>query len=441
MTLRSFLECGWSSISEELEEGSFVGGSATTDAKSRKMRVGFGKSALVVMASLALFPSVAAGQIGPAVSGVTGSANDATAAFFSPAGITRLDQSQLVVQTALVLTESKFDVDTATESGGNGDNDLSIAGIPGLYYVRPLNERWSLGLSLTVPSGIGFDYGTNWSGRYHVTETTLAFVAGQAVAAYEFTDKLSLAAGPYLMFVASETKAEVNNPGPDDGDVTLDESGADIGFVLGAMYQFTDSTRLGLTYRSELKPDLDGTPTIHNVDPLLRETLAAADLLGTEVKVDFVVPAMLQVGLYTELSDRWSTTGDVTWIDMSEFGITKISVEEDNVSVDSSFQDMWIASTGLKYQYEQDRAVSVGAMYATSAATDGRRTAALPLDRVIGLGVGLDFPFHDRPWHVNLNYFDLGDGDLSENGGPLTGDFSGSFARNWALMLDIQVQF
>jgi long-subunit fatty acid transport protein len=57
------------------------------------------------------------------------------------------------------------------------------------------------------------------------------------------------------------------------------------------MYEFTDSTRIGANYRSELKPDLDGTPTFHNLDPLLRETLAAADLLGTEVDVDFTIPA------------------------------------------------------------------------------------------------------------------------------------------------------
>ena len=305
-----------------------------------------------------------------------------------------------------------------------------------------MSDRWSLGLSFTVPSGLGYDFGTDWSGRYHITQSELAFFAGQAVAAYEVSDKLSLAAGPYAMLVDSESRTRVNNllPGAGDGNVKLDESGADIGLALGAMYQFTDSTRLGVTYRSELKPDLDGTPRFRGLDPLLRETLAAADLLGTEVDVDFTVPAQLQLGLYTEFSDRWSMTGDLIWLDMSEFGITNIKIEEDSVSVDGAFQDMWIVSTGVKYRYALDRAVSVGAMYATSAAKDSKRTAALPLDRVIGLGVGFDFPVHDNPWHVNLNYFDLGDGDVSQDGGPLTGDFSGSFGKNWALMLDLQIR-
>lgn len=397
---------------------------------------------LMVPVVIGLLPSLAAGEIGPALSGLTGSANDATSVFFSPAGITRLDRRELVVQTALVFESSKFEVDEATFGGGDGDNDQQISAIPGLFYVHPLGERWRFGLSVNVPSGIGYDFGRKWAGRYHVTETTLAFVAGAGVVAYQLTDSLSLAAGPYVMYVDSKTKARVNNilPGYGDGSVKLDENGADIGFTLGAMYQFTDSTRIGATYRSELKPKLDGTPTVNNLDPLLRETLAAANLLGTEVDVDFTIPAQVQVGFYTEFSDRWSLTGDVIWLDMSEFGVTHVSVEQDSVSVDSTFRDMWVMTTGLKYNLGDGHAVSVGGLYATSPVKDSKRVLDLPLDRTIGGGIGYEMPVLDHLCRVNLNYFDLGNGDVSQDGGPLTGDLEGSFGKNWAVMLDLQIR-
>lgn len=41
---------------------------------------------------------------------------------------------------------------------------------------------------------------------------------------------------------------------------------------------------------------------------------------------------------------------------------------------------------------------------------------------------------------VNLNYLDLGDGDLNEDGGALTGSIEGSFNENWMLMLDFQLR-
>jgi long-chain fatty acid transport protein len=389
-----------------------------------------------------LMPSLAVGEIGPAMTGLSGNANDATTAFSCPAGITRLEQSQAVLQTAFVYEESKFDVDEASFAGGDGDDDSSFLVIPGFFFARPLGERWHVGLSVNVPSGIGYDFGSSWSGRYHVTETSLAFVAGSAVAAYQVSDKLSLAAGPYLIYVDSKTKTRVNNLLPDysDGKVELEESGADLGYVLSMMYQFSNSTRVGATYHSELKPDLDGTPSFHNIDPLLREALAAADLLGTEIDVDFTVPAIAQVGIYTELNDRWSVTGDVIWLDMSEFGVTHLKVEQESISVDGIFRDMWITTAGVKYRFDEDRAISLGALYATSPVKDSKRIIALPMDRIVGGGIGMNLPVLDYPCQINLNYFDMGEAKVTADGGVLTGDFDGSFDKNYAVMLDIQVR-
>ena len=392
---------------------------------------------------MALSPCLALAEIGPALTGLTGRANDATSVFFSPAGITRLDRPEVVAQATFLYQESKFDVQQASFAGGDSDKDSRVFTIPAAYYVHPLGERWRLGLSLNVPSGIGHDYGKKWSGRYLSESSDLAFVAASTVLAYRFTDQLSLGGGPYLVYTDSRTKARVNNlvPGFSDGSVRLEEDGAAFGYMLGAMYELTPATRLGAVYRSQVEPDLEGTPSFNNLDPLVRQGLAAANLLGTEIDVDFTVPAQAQVGVYTELSPRWSVTGDLIWINMSEFGITRVSVAQDSISVrNDDFQDMWIGSAGLKYRYADQRAVSVGVLYASSPTTDSSRNIALPFDRVISVGGGLEFPCFGAVCHTNLSYVDLGDGDLSEDGGPLLGSIDGSFSRNWAVALDFQLR-
>jgi long-chain fatty acid transport protein len=211
--------------------------------------------------------------------------------------------------------------------------------------------------------------------------------------------------------------------------------------MLGALYEFTPATRIGAVYRSSVKPDLEGTPSFSNLDPLVRQGLAAANLLGTEVDVDFTVPAQAQIGVYTELTPRWSVTGDLIWINMSEFGITRVSVAQDSISVrNDDFQDMWIGSAGLKYRYADQRAVSVGVLYASSPTTDSRRSIALPFDRVISVGAGVERPCFGFVCYANLSYVDLGDGNLSEDGGPLLGSVEGSFSSNWAVALDFQLR-
>lgn len=391
---------------------------------------------------IATLSAPAFAEIGPAFTGLSGNANDASAAFFSPAGITRLDRKELTVQTMFAYAESKFGVDEASYAGGSSDNDERLLIIPGVYYVHPLGEKWRLGLSVNVPSGIGNDYGKKWSGRYLAEESNLAFLAASASLAHRVNDNWSVAAGPYLLYTDTKTKARVNNllPEAGDGSVRLEESGAALGLMLSTMYEFTDNTRIGLTYRSSVDPKLEGTPSFSNLDPLLREILAAADLLGTEVDVDFKVPAQAMAGLHTAFSERWSATADLIWLNMSEFGITRVSVEQDSVTVsDGDFRDSWIGTTGLKYRYAQNRAVSVGALYGTSSLSDGRRGIALPLDRIAGVGAGIELPCFDYLCHINLNYLDLGDGDLVEEGGALTGSIEGSFDKNWMLMLDFQL--
>jgi long-chain fatty acid transport protein len=68
------------------------------------------------------------------------------------------------MQGMVVRSLSSFDVDeskTAVE-GGDPDNGEDPIIIPSLYYVRQLDDRWHAGISLTVPTGFGADYGSEW---------------------------------------------------------------------------------------------------------------------------------------------------------------------------------------------------------------------------------------------------------------------------------------
>ena len=100
-----------------------------------------------------LLASVAQAGVGPALTGITARANDASAVFWSPAGITRLDQPELMTQATVVAMESKFNVKESNRDGGNADYDSSLLLVPAFYYAHPLNERWSTGISLSIPSG------------------------------------------------------------------------------------------------------------------------------------------------------------------------------------------------------------------------------------------------------------------------------------------------
>ena len=56
-------------------------------------------------------------------------------------------------------------------------------------------------------------------------------------------------------------------------------------------------------------------------------------------------------GMGYDHGDSWSMTGDLIWVDMSEFGVTHVSVEEDSISLEGQFRDMIVTSAGFKYSY------------------------------------------------------------------------------------------
>jgi len=406
----------------------------------RQSEIGRGLRVGWLLAGLSVLTAQA--DIGPAGSGLTARASNASSAFWSPAGINRLDQTELMVGATVAVTQSKFEVDESNRSGGDADSDTTLLAIPSFYYVHPVNDRWRVGASLTVPSGFGNEYGKSWSGRYLAEESSLAFVALAGTLGYRFNDQWSVGGGPIMMYTDSQTRARINNFSAPDGRIKLEEDGVGFGWQAGLMYEFSESVRVGMVYRAEIDPDLSGKPKFQNIGPLLDGVLNATGLKDQNIDVKFKVPEMLQLGYYQAFNKDWSFTADALWVNMSAFGINHVSINSDmtsaKLSVDGSFRDMYIFTTGLRYQYRPDLAFSVGCAYATSPTSDGRRTIALPLDRVIAIGGGVEWQWKGFELHHNLNYADLGDGDLDQDNG-LAGRVKGSFDTNYAVVLDNQI--
>jgi long-chain fatty acid transport protein len=377
----------------------------------------------------------------PGFTGLSALADSPDAAFWNPAGITRVPES-LELQLVTAYSHSDFEVDEATFAGGDPDKEDAINFIPGVYYVKPLNNEWVYGLAVTVPSGFGWDYGSSWSGRYLSQETSLVFLAIDNSLAYRWNEDLSLAAGIQVMYVSSESKARVNNIGPrGDGRMKLDEDGVGAGFTLSSLYELSPDTRFGITYRSETKIDLDGSPEVNNLDNAYLVVLNDLDLLG-EIDVDFKVPQMVQLGLFHQLNDRYSVTADIVWIDTSEFGVTSISAGSDHVSVESTFKDTYLTSIGVGYRWDNRTQMNLGVAYVASPVDDDDRTLYLPLDDtwIFGIGVERELANGDI-FTVNLEYIDIGEAPVDQENSALSGRVKGEYENNYAVLLDLSYRF
>ena len=393
----------------------------------------------VLAAVMIGFVPTASAGLGPAFSGLSATANDATTAYMNPAGLTRIPNTQIVGIATFAYTVSEFEVKPGTTmSGGNPDNEDDILFIPSFYLSKPLGEDFRFGLTLNVPTGIGSDYGNTWAGRYITTETSLVFVNFSPVLAYRINNRFSIGGGLNIMYESYEYEAAINNAAQPDGKVRLETEGFGVGFNIGALFELSTKTRFGLTYRSETEPDISGTPEFENMGPVRTAALRNAGVLGAEINADSKTPQNVLAGLYHELSQDLSLTLDVIWIDFSEFGVEQASVGDNSTTFSSKYKDMWGGSIGGKYRFSQDWTAAVGAVYLSEGVSDEDRSLGLSFDRIIGFGVGIERQLNKkRRLHVNLNYYDLGSAPVDTRPTPLSGRVVGEYNKHFAITLDI----
>ena len=109
-------------------------------------------------------------DMGTAAAGRVALAADASTASTNPAGMTRLDSSQLLAGFQILYVDLKFDTEYAEFGGGDGGNAGGWVPAGSFSYVHKVSPELAVGLSVGSYFGLGIDYGKNWSGRYYVQE-------------------------------------------------------------------------------------------------------------------------------------------------------------------------------------------------------------------------------------------------------------------------------
>lgn len=394
--------------------------------------------------SILLFMALPAAASDPANTGRTALADSAETAYSNPAGMVRMEKTTKTVQGILAYGLIEFDVDESktTVDGGNPDSDHTPIVIPAFYYVKPVNDEWYLGFSMNIPSGFGSDYGSSWAGRYFTDSFTLVYVGMTPSVAYKFNEHLSLGASLNATYTYSESEARINNPGPGQPDGKFQYDGDDLGFTgtVSMMYQWNSKTRMGMSYTGETDTDVEGDLRLKGLGPILDATIG--DLDGSTIKVKTVLPQKFSVGIYHELESGKYVTADALWIDFSEFGTGKISIENNGVfKPEGIYKDIYGLTLGIGIPMDSDTTIKFGAMYFSEAVSDSKRTLSLRLDRIIGVGTGISQKFKGYTLDTNFNIYNMGDASVDTGNNLLRGRVAGESDTPWGLSFDIALHW
>lgn len=360
------------------------------------------RRAWALAAALWLAPAAALGagyaiyEQGGAALGMGGAhvaaVHDATAQFFNPAALTRLEGKQLAVGGTWLSTRTSFaGVDPFP---GYGTTEAMKTGNffpPAVYWASPVGERFAYGVGLNAPFGLGVEWEDpqNFTGRERVTKATLETLNGSASLAWAATDVVSLAAGVSALFARVELRniGTFVTSGGQRVNVLDTKLESDFvpgfGFHLAAHARPRSNLRLGLTYRSQVDVNVeDGRATFTQIptgDPALDALVAANRPANQGVRTELVFPAMASVGLAWDPSPAWTYALDGVWTGWSAF--EKLPLRFDDPSLDrdivEEYDDTFAARLGAEYRRE-DCTYRAGYYFDPAAAPVESVTPLLP---------------------------------------------------------------
>ena len=305
--------------------------------------------------------------LGNAFAGAAAVAEDASTVFFNPAGISLLEGPQFAAAAHVISLSAEFSGSATNPvalgggagTGGNGGDAGDVAVVPNLYFSMPIGERLSAGLGIGVPFGLVTEYDENWAGRFQGVKSDLATLNINPSLSYKLTDALSIGGGVnYQRLEAELTNAVVLGPGT-EGDTKLEADDDGWGWNIGALFQVSPMTRIGVAYRSEIDYELEG-----NVTTTLGGSVVGA--ASGPARADVTLPDMFSVSIAHAVSDRLQLLADVTrtgWSSINEVRVvnTTNGTLRDNLVLD--FDDSWRYSIGANYRWSDAMTLKAGIAY------------------------------------------------------------------------------
>lgn len=330
--------------------------------------------------------------MGNAYAGAAAVAEDASTIFFNPAGMAYIQGRQAAAALHLIEPNAEFDNEgsikatsipsTLVPAGGEGGDAGDLAFVPNFYYVMDVNDTVKFGLGVNAPFGLKTEYDDDWIGRFQAVKSEVKTININPSISVKLNDQLSLGFGVSAMWMEAELTRAVNRVLAPESTVKIKGDDWGYGFNVGAIFQATAATRIGVAYRSKVEQHLDGKAKFG-------PALAAGN---TGVKADVTLPETFSVSAFSNLNDKWDLLGDITWTRWSQF--KELKIVRDNGTTLSTTPENWDNtlrySLGVNYHYSDALKLRAGLAYDQEAISNEFRTARIPGNdrKWLALGAG-----------------------------------------------------
>ena len=342
--------------------------------------------------------------------------------YHNPALITEFKGTQIEVGTILIFPSREF---KSAETGKTEKTESQVFYPSTLFLTRRLGDRFTAGLGVFSPFGLGTDWGKEWEGRYLATNSEMQTFNINPNIAWKVNDKLAVAAGLDFILLDATLEKNINSPfilvaaglpaalvaGLADGESKFEGDGEGYGYNLGLVYRPVENWSFGASYRSRIDVDVDGKAKFRRAtsqNALINTTLQTL-FPDTDGSTEINLPPQLFIGacskgmdkLTVELGARWegwSSYEDLTFYFDQPVTGSKTSTTEKN------WKDTWSYSIGAKYDLNHTFAILGGYRFDDNPVPDDTFEPRIPASDKHCISVGAKKTFGNLVASVSYYY-------------------------------------
>lgn len=378
------------------------------DGRGGKLRTGSfaGTLALIVLVTSAFgagFETHEQGAKAVAMGGAfTAQADDPSAIFYNPSGITQLEGVQASLGVSLIRPNAKFKSDGNPAMGTFPGQTWEIKDrnwfIPNAYVTYKLSKYFSLGLGGFSDFGLGIEWPSTFEGRFTPggLKTILTTYSLSPVIAVKPIEWISIGVGPILQRLDIDLRnlAFIAPPAPPfTPDRNLAETaesklkGFDWawGYNVGLLLNLPMDFHFGASYLSRVRHEIDdGHEELAFVNGLTRR-------LGASSKI--TLPSSVKFGLAWK-RDPWTFEVDAQWIEWSTYKKLEVNFRDGtSLAMPKNWRNSWSWQFGAQYRLSKYFDLRAGFRYEESPIPKSTLDPIVPSGHreVYCVGVGSHF--------------------------------------------------
>ncbi|MCF8070108.1 MAG: outer membrane protein transport protein [Desulfobacterales bacterium] len=400
-----------------------------------------------LLPSLALANGFSINEQGSKALGMGGAfaaqADDPSAIYYNPAGITQLEGTQVSAGISLISPRATFNSDVTGNATEAEKNNFYI---PNLYATHKVNDKWSFGVGAFSNFGLATEWAEDWEGRY-VTGATKAEITTMSinpVVAYSLNPALSLSFGAVMQSIDIELQNKLNSsiaPWPADGNLKLSGDDWSGGWNAGLLLRLNENIKVGVSYRSKIAHTLEGETEVSGTPAGVLDALT-----GTEA--DLTLPAIFYFGTSYE-NGPWTFEADAHLTQWSEYKKLEATFDSPilggatGISKPKDWEDVWALRFGGSYELNDMFDLRAGIVFDPSPIPDETLDPLVPSgDRwlyTIGTGINFEKATIDFAYNYMQDEGRTFDNAVGAGVGGLTGEFDDIYAH--ILTLNVSYAF